>query len=133
MAFVDIVTVLAVLQFIVFGFQVGSAREKYGVKAPAITGNEVFERLFRIQQNTLELLVGFIPGIYLFSRYWNPLWAAAIGVVYLLGRQIYAVSYAKDPAKRGPGFGLSFLPMAALLIGGLIGAIWHLVHASATG
>jgi glutathione S-transferase len=126
MAYVDIVTVLAVLQFILFGFQVGKARGKYGVKAPATTGNEIFERFFRIQQNTLELLVGFIPGIYLFSRYLNPLWAAALGVIYLVGRQIYATTYVKDPSKRSLGFGLSFLPVAVLLIGGLIGAVWHL-------
>jgi glutathione S-transferase len=126
MAYVDIVTVLAVLQFILFGFQVGKARGKYGVKAPATTGNEIFERFFRIQQNTLELLVGFIPGIYLFSRYLNPLWAAALGVIYLVGRQIYAATYVKDPSKRSLGFGLSFLPVAVLLIGGLIGAVWHL-------
>jgi len=129
MAYVDIVTVLAVLQFIVFGFQVGGARGKYGVTAPATTGNEIFERIFRIQQNTLELLVGFIPGIYLFSRYCNPLWATALGVIYLAGRQIYAASYVKEPSKRSLGYGLSFLPVAALLIGGLIGAVWHLVHA----
>ena len=128
MAYVDIVTVLAILQFIVFGFQVGGARGRYGVKAPATTGNEIFERLFRIQQNTLEQLVGFLPGIYLFSRYFNPLWAAALGVVYLAGRQIYAASYAKDPSKRSLGYGLSFLPVAVLLLGGLIGAVWHLVH-----
>jgi len=128
MAYVDIVTVLAVLQFIVFGFQVGGARGKYGVTAPATTGNEIFERIFRIQQNTLELLVGFIPGIYLFSRYFNPLWAAALGVIYLAGRQIYAASYVKEPSKRSLGYGLSFLPVAALLIGGLIGAVWYLVH-----
>ena len=128
MAYVDIVTVLAILQFIVFGFQVGGARGRYGVKAPATTGNEIFERLFRIQQNTLEQLVGFLPGIYLFSRYFSPLWAAALGVVYLVGRQIYAASYVLDPSKRSLGYGLSFLPMAALLLGGLIGAVWHLVH-----
>ena len=128
MAYVDIVTVLAILQFIAFGFKVGGARAKYGVKAPATTGNELFERLFRIQQNTLELLVGFIPGVYLFSRYFNPLWAAALGVIYLVGRQIYAAAYAKDPAKRSLGYGLSFLPVAVLLIGGLIGAVWRLVH-----
>jgi uncharacterized MAPEG superfamily protein len=128
MAYVDIVTVLAVLQFIVFGFQVGRARGRYGVKAPATTGNEIFERFFRIQQNTLEQLVGFIPGIYLFSRYFSPLWAAALGAIYLVGRQIYAATYALDPGKRSLGYGLSFLPVAVLLIGGLIGAVWHLVH-----
>jgi glutathione S-transferase len=129
MAYVDIVTALALIQFIVFGFRVGGARAKYGVKAPAIAGNEIFERFFRVQQNTLEQLIGFIPGIYLFSRYFNPLWAAAIGVVYLIGREIYAATYVKDPAKRSLGYGLTFLPMAILLVGGLIGAVWRLVHA----
>jgi uncharacterized membrane protein YecN with MAPEG domain len=122
MAYADIVTVLAVLQFILFGFQVGGARAKYGIKAPATTGNEIFERLFRIQQNTLELLIGFIPGMFLFSRYFNPLYAAILGVVYLVGRQVYAAAYAKDPARRSLGYGLSFLPVVILLIGGLIGA-----------
>ncbi len=122
MAYVDIVTALALLQFIVFGFRVGGARGKYGVKAPATTGNELFERYFRVQQNTLEQLVAFIPGLYLFAHYFNPLWAAAIGVIYLIGREIYASSYVKDPAKRSAGFGLSFLPTLILIAGGLIGA-----------
>ena len=126
MAYVDIVTALALLQFIFFGFQVGGARTKYGVKAPAVTGNEIFERHFRVQQNTLEQLIVFVPGLYLFSHYFNPLWAAALGVVYLIGRQVYSASYVKDPAKRGPGFGLTFLPTVILILGGLIGAVLHL-------
>ena len=100
----------------------GGARGRYGVKAPATTGNELFERYFRVQQNTLEQLVAFIPGLYLFAHYFNPLWAAAIGVIYLIGREIYAPSYVKDPAKRSAGFGLSFLPTLILIAGGLIGA-----------
>jgi len=128
MAYVDIVTALAVLQFIVFAMKVGAARGKYGVKAPATTGNEIFERFFRVQQNTLEQLVCFIPGIYLFSRYFNPVWAAGLGVVYLLGREVYAATYVKDPAKRGPGFGLTFLPTVILLVGGLIGAALKSFH-----
>jgi glutathione S-transferase len=123
MAYVDIVTALAVLQFIVFGFRVGAARGRYGVKAPAITGNEIFERHFRVQQNTLEQLIAFLPGIYLFSRYFNPLVAAALGVVYLVGRELYAFTYVKDPSKRDVGFGMTFLPLVILVAGGLIGAI----------
>jgi glutathione S-transferase len=126
MAYVDIVTALALLQFIYFGMQVGGARGKYGIKAPAVAGNENFERFFRVQQNTLEQLVVFVPGLYLFSRYWNPLWGAGLGVVYLIGRQIYAASYVKDPAKRGAGFGMTFLPTVALIVGGLIGAALRL-------
>jgi glutathione S-transferase len=122
MAYVDIVTALALLQFMAFGIRVSGARGKYGVKAPAVAGNEIFERHFRVQQNTLEQLVAFVPGIYLFSHYFNPLWGAALGVVYLIGRQLYSASYVKDPAKRGPGFGMTFLPVVVLIAGGLIGA-----------
>ena len=123
MAYVDIVTALAVLQFIVFGFKVGAARGRYGVKAPAITGNEIFERLFRVQQNTLEQLIAFLPGLYLFSHYLSPLVAAVLGAIYLIGREVYAATYVKDPAKREMGYGLTFLPMAILVLGGLFGAV----------
>ena len=122
MAYVDIVTALALLQFVYFGIQVGRARARFGVKAPAITGNEQFERYFRVQQNTLESIVVFVPSLYLFSRYFNPLWAAGLGVIYLIGRQVYAAAYVKDPAKRGAGYGLTVLPVLALIIGGLLGA-----------
>jgi glutathione S-transferase len=127
MAYVDIVTVLALLQFIVFGFKVGRARGRYGVKAPAITGNDTFERYFRVQQNTLELLVVLVPGLYLFSRYLNPLVAAVLGVIYLIGREVYAAAYVKEPAKRSAGYGMSFLPAAILVLGGLIGAVRQLI------
>ena len=127
MAYVDIVTALAVLQFVVFGFKVGAARGKYGVKAPAITGNDIFERRFRIQQNTLETLIVFIPGLYLFSRYFNPLIAAALGLVYLGGRELYSISYVKDPATRSAGYGLTFLPAVILVLGGLLGAVRQLI------
>jgi glutathione S-transferase len=127
MAYVDIVTALALLQFIVFGFKVGKARGLYGVKAPAVTGDPTFERYFRVQQNTLEQLIVFLPGLYLFSRYFNPLVAAALGVVYLIGREVYAATYVKDPAKRSAGYGLTFLPAVILLLGGLIGAVRQLI------
>ena len=127
MAYVDIVTALAVLQFLVFGFRVGKARGLYGVKAPAITGNESFERYFRVQQNTLEQLIVFLPGLYLFSHYFSPPVAAVLGAVYLVGREVYAATYVKDPAKREMGYGLTFLPMVILVLGGLIGAVRELL------
>jgi hypothetical protein len=128
MAYVDIVTALALLQFIVFGFKVGRARGRYGIKAPAITGHEIFERCFRVQQNTLELLIVFVPGLYLFSRYFSPLVAAVLGVIYLVGREVYSAGYVKDPAKRSAGYGMSFLPTAFLVLGGLIGAVRNLFY-----
>jgi glutathione S-transferase len=126
MAYVDTVTVLALLQFLWLGIRVGSAREKYGVKAPAVTGNDIFERHFRVQQNTLELLIMFLPGLYLFSRYFNPLYAAGLGVIYLIGRTLYASSYVKDPASRSAGFLTSALPTLILVAGGLIGAVMRI-------
>jgi glutathione S-transferase len=128
MAYVDIVTALALLQFMVFGWQVARARAKYGVHAPAVVGNEIFERHFRVQQNTLEQLIVFLPGLYLFAHYFNSLWAAGLGLIYLIGRQVYSVSYVKDPKSRSAGFGLTFLPTMVLIIGGLIGAVIHLAR-----
>jgi uncharacterized membrane protein YecN with MAPEG domain len=128
MAYVDIVTALALLQFVVFGFKVGKARARYGVKAPAVTGNDTFERYFRVQQNTLEQLIVFLPGLYLFSHYFRPQVAAVLGAIYLIGREIYAFTYVKDPARRGVGYGLTFLPTVILVVGGLFGAVRTLVQ-----
>jgi len=83
----------------------------------------MFERYFRVQMNTLEQLVVFIPAIFLFAMKVDPRWAAGLGAVYLVGRVLYFTSYVRDPAKRGPGFGLTAIPNLALVVGGLIGAM----------
>jgi uncharacterized MAPEG superfamily protein len=111
------------MEFVAFGMLVGRARGLYGVKAPAISGHEVFDRYFRVHYNTMELLVVFVPAIWLFGLYVSPAWGAAIGTVYLVGRIIYFRSYVADPAKRELGFGLSVLPILVLLIGALVGAV----------
>lgn len=123
MPFVAIVTVLALLQFFWLGIQVGTARGRYGVAAPATTGNEIFERHFRVQMNTLEQLVLFLPALWIFAAYISPLWAAALGVVFVLGRAIYAVSYVRNPKSRSLGFGLTAFPTLAMLIGIVIWAV----------
>lgn len=129
MSLVILVIVLAVIEYIIFSFNVGQARVKYGINAPATTGNPEFEKAYRVQMNTLEQLVAFIPAILAFS--WsaeNVGWAgntiaAGLGVVWLIGRMIYAVSYVRDPATRGLGFGLTLLPTAIMLIGSLIAVL----------
>lgn len=128
MEFVAIVTVLALLQYIYFAVLVGQARGKFGVNGPAVTGHPVFERYFRVQMNTLEMLVAFLPALWLFARYVSPMWAAILGAIYVVGRFVYLRAYVADPAKRGLGFGLSMLPTLVLLLGGLVGAVLPLLH-----
>jgi glutathione S-transferase len=119
---VAVVIALALIQYVAFGMLVGWARGKYGVKAPAVTGHEIFDRYFRVHQNTLELLVVFVPAIWLFGMYVDPTWAALLGLVYVVARVLYLRGYVADPAKREVGFTLSVLPVLVLLAGALWGA-----------
>ncbi len=128
MLWVEIVIALALLEFVVFGFLVGRARAKYQVKAPATSGNEFFERYFRIHYNTLELLVVFLPAIILFAMHVNARWAAIVGAVYLVGRILYFRGYAEDPKKRDLGFMISMVPVLILLLGGLGGLVADALH-----
>lgn len=127
MEYVVIVVVLALVQYSVFGILVGRARGKYGVNAPAISGDPVFERYFRVQQNTAEQLIVFIPAIILYAYQGNPLLAAGLGLVYLVGRILYLRSYVADPKSRTAGFVLTFFPSAFMLIATLIIAIGNLI------
>lgn len=124
MDMVDIVIALALLQFFVFGGLVGRARVKFDIAAPAVTGDPLFERYHRVHYNTMEQLIIFIPSMWLFGEYVSSQVAAGLGLVFIVGRVIYFRAYLADPAKRGPGFGLTMLPTVILLLGGLGGAIW---------
>ena len=123
MNFVDLVAILSVLQLLAFGVLVGRARGKYGVRAPATTGHEAFERTYRVQMNTLELMVAFLPSLYLAAKHWSPTYAAIAGAVYLVGRILYAQAYIQAAERRGPGFALSFLPIAVLAVAALVGVL----------
>jgi len=122
MTYVHLIIGAALFEFLYFGFAVGKARETYKVMAPATTGNETFERYFRVQMNTLEQLIVFIPSIVLFARYFDPRIAAGLGAVFVIGRVVYFRSYVRDPKSRSAGFGLSFLPLVILLGGAVLGA-----------
>ena len=127
MEYATLIVLLALLQYIWFSVRVGFNREKLEVQAPACSGNETFERLFRVQQNTLEQLIVFIPSCYAFAWFTSARWAAVLGAVFIIGRFLYAAEYVKDPKSRSPGFALTFLPNAALLIGALVGLVLKLV------
>lgn len=123
MAWVDIVGLLSVVQLIVFVVLVGRARGRYGVAAPATSGHPVFERYYRVQMNTVESLIVFLPALWLAARYWSPKYAAILGVIYLAGRMLYLFAYVSDPKKRSLGYSLSMAPTMALVIAALVGAI----------
>ena len=120
MNLVDLVALLALVQFFFFGAMVGRARGQYGVKAPATSGHEMFDRAYRVQMNTLEQLVMLLPVLYLAARHWSPTYAAIGGAVYLVGRLLYWRAYMADPASRSLGFALSAGPIVVLMIGALV-------------
>lgn len=123
MDLVNLVAALAVLQFIVFSYLVGRARIAHNVSAPAVQGNEQFERVFRVQMNTMEQLICFLPSLLLANLYWPDTVVALVGVIYLIGRQIYRQTYIADPSKRTVGFLLTIAPTFFLLLAALIGAL----------
>jgi glutathione S-transferase len=122
MALVNLIIALALLQFFAFGTAVARARGRYKVSAPATTGNEIFERYYRVQMNTLELLIMFIPAMWMFGFYVSTNVAAGLGALYLIGRGIYFFAYVRDPRQRELGFVLSAAPVVALVIGAIVGA-----------
>ncbi len=127
MELVGIVAALALLQYTFFLLWAGRSRGQHGIPAPAITGHPDFERHLRIQQNTIEQLIIFLPGLFLFAHFVSESWAAALGGVFIVGRALYAHAYAVDPARRGPGFMLTLGSNLILTIGALVGAALSLL------
>ena len=123
MAYIVIIAMLALLQFLYFSLQVGRARGRCGVAAPATTGNEEFDRYFRVQQNTLEQLVIFLPALVAAAMFGNAYFAAPVGLLFVIGRGLYARAYVRDPGSRTLGFLLGFVANLALIGAALWGAI----------
>jgi uncharacterized membrane protein YecN with MAPEG domain len=118
-SYVALVTVAALLVYVWMGVRVGRARAQSGVAAPAMTGDPILERHIRVQANTLEWLPIFLAGLWLFAIYWNDQIAALAGVVWIVGRILYALGYVSDPSKRELGFVVQGLAAAVLLFGAL--------------
>jgi glutathione S-transferase len=115
------ITVLSLMQFFFFGALVGKARAKLGVKAPSMIGPEAFERLVRVHLNTLERLVMFVPLLWMAAQFWNPLWVAGAGVLFLVGRVLYWRGYVRSPEQRSLGNVLTVVSIALLLLANLVG------------
>ncbi len=120
-----VVTLLIVLLLFANGLMVGRARGRYGIKAPATSGHEAFERMFRVQMNTQESALMVLPTLWIAAWYGNPDFAAIAGVAWVLARVWYALAYSRDASKRGPAFSLSMLAFAALFVLAGIGLRQH--------
>lgn len=123
MEYIAIVTVLTLVQYLVFSYRVSLARIKHGVMAPAVTGHPNFERAYRVHQNTLEQIVVFVPALWMFGIYVHAPTGAVIGLLFPLGRYLYGKSYVSDPSRRAAGFTIGATATAILLTGGGIGAL----------
>ncbi len=123
MVLTTIVCMLALLEFMVLGMLVGQARGRFEVQAPATSGHEIFDRYFRVHYNTLEQLAVFIPALFAFGWFVSDLWAAVVGLVFVVGRALYARQYIADPASRGPGMLLTFGANVVLVLGTLIALV----------
>ena len=126
MEWIVLVTLLVAIEYFFLAIMVGKSRTETGIGAPKTVGDEKFERVFRVQQNTLEQLIIFFPALWVFGYYVSPTIGAALGVVFLVGRILYARGYMQDPDKRAPGFIIGSLATLALIVGGLVGVIGRL-------
>jgi glutathione S-transferase len=117
------VTIIALIVYIATMAAVARARGRYKVVAPAVDGDPAFARIYRVQQNTLEQLVIFLPALWLFALTIGDPWAGLIGLVWPIGRILYARAYYRDAEKRGPGFMLTAIPSIVLLLGAIVGIV----------
>lgn len=122
-----LITLVSLLFYFYLSLDVGRARVRCKVKAPATTGDPAFERLYRVQMNTLEWLPLYLPCLWLFGWYVSDLWAAAVGAVWILGRYLYKMGYEEAPEKRSLGFGVQALATAVLFFGAAIALVYRMV------
>jgi glutathione S-transferase len=126
--FTAIVTCLAIAFYFFTTILVAKARVKFGIKAPAVSGHPDFERVFRVQMNTLEWLPIFLPSLWLYAIYISDPWAAVFGMIWILGRILYTTGYSQAAEKRSMGFGIQALAGGVLWLGALGAPIWRLIH-----
>ena len=119
--------IVAIVLYFVFGGLVGAARAKYDVPAPLPSGHPEFDKRNRVHINTLEQLALFLPAIFLAAPVLGDVITAVTGLVWCLGRIIYARGYYTDAAKRGPGFGITMLATLVLIVAAGYGAITTLL------
>jgi glutathione S-transferase len=125
-AFVGLITLLMLLQYILFMMLVGKQRAAHGINAPAVTGHEMFERAYRVQMNTLEQMVVAMAAMWVCGWFFLPPVAGVLGAIFIIGRFVYWRSYMSDPKKRGTGMVIGFLANMAMIGCGFWGVLTQL-------
>lgn len=117
-----IVTLLAVLISVAFVIGVARARRRTGIDAPAMTGAPDLDRALRIQGNTVEQFVIFLPALWLAALYFQG-WAPPIlGLIWCAGRVTYGFVYG-TAKQRFPGFAPTIFPTLILVVLAFIGIV----------
>ena len=116
----EIVTLLALLEYSILGLMVGRARQTYGVEAPATTGNPDFERYNRVHVNTLEALIVFLPAVWIFSLSVHYHTGVVLGLLFVIARIVYARGYLSAASKRATGAMATGIINVILVVGSLI-------------
>ncbi|MFY2764164.1 MAPEG family protein [Arenimonas sp. MALMAid1274] len=127
--YIALITLLTVLLLMATLIMVGRARGRYGIKAPATTGHEGFERIFRVQGNTQEAALMFLPALWVAAEFGAVWLAATLGALWLLGRVWYVLAYANPARSRAMPFTVAGLANVVLVAQGLWGVIWTFVLA----
>ncbi len=126
--YTPIVTLLAVALYFFLATRVAAARARFGVRLPATTGNADFERIFRAHINTLEWLPTFLVPLWLCAVYFSDVTAAVLGLLWIAGRAVYFIGYAKAAERRLPGFFIQAAACFLLFIGAAAGIFIRFAH-----
>lgn len=118
-----LITLGVLVLLFMLAWNVGRARAKYKIKAPATTGDPAFERVFRAHQNTIENTVMFLPALWLFAAFVNGMWAGMLGAVWIAARVWYAATYQQEAGKRGLPFVVSTFVFCVLTLGAAWGVV----------
>jgi len=110
-----ILTLLTAALQIWAAVQVAKARGRFGIKAPATTGDPGFERVFRAQMNTIENTLVFLPVLWISAFYGLPVLYLVAGAIWLLARVWYVQAYSAEAARRGLAFTISMAALGVLL------------------
>lgn len=116
-------TLAVLLMYFWLVFNVGRARGRFKIKAPATDGPLPFVSVLRVHANTVEQMVMFLPALWLCALFRGDRIAAVGGAVWIVGRILYALGYYRDPAKRGPGFGIAMLATVGLMVAAASGLL----------